>query len=208
MDGAQHHRRRRRRRCAGLPKPLPLAVVVYGPRELQWLAPTPQEDRPLPHARLVAVEEVVASSPAGLPLPHPSWSGLRLPQRLAALDDDEGTAAHDDVAAVPAAREEGPSSGCESGGRDALPAAKGHQPPGQGGEEGEHGTEHGVKAGSIGCKCERATRLQAQWSECFFWITVGRRESEGYLKGKLRRSWQWFGRPFGTRHDKLWNYKG
>jgi hypothetical protein len=142
MDGAQQRRRRQRRR-AGLPKPLPLAIVVYGPRELQWLAPTPQEDRPPPHARLVAVvNEVIASSPA-LPLPHPS-AGHHLPQRLALDDDDEGAVA-DDVAVARAAREERTSGG-ESGGRDALPAAEGHhQPPGQGGEEGGHGTEHGVK---------------------------------------------------------------
>lgn len=162
MDGDQQRRRRRRRRCAGLPKPLALAVVVYGPRELQWLAPTPQEDGPPPHARLVAAKEVVvvASSPA-LPLPHPS--GIHLPpQRLAALDDGEGAVADDDVAVAPAAREERTSSGDESGGRDALPAAKGHQPPGQGGEEDGHGTEHGVnREGWV-------DRVQEQWSDGSF----------------------------------------
>ena len=176
MDGAQR-RRRRRRRCAGLPKPLALAVVVYGPRELQWLAPTPQEDRPPPHARLVAVEEVVVASSLALPLPHPSGRLHLLPQRLAALDDDEGAVA-DDVAVPPAAREERTSGDDESGGRDALPAAKGHQPPGQGGEEGGHGTEHGAKAGSIGCNSKTAG-LQVQWSDGFFGSLWGR-ESECY----------------------------
>jgi len=176
MDGAQE---RRRRRCAGLPQPLALAVVVNGPRELQWLAPTPQEDRPPPHARVVAVKEVVvvvASSPALIPLPHPSGSGLHLlPQRLAALDDDddEGAVADDVAVASTAAREERTSSGDESrGGRDALPAAKGHQPPGQGGEEGGHGTEHGVKAGPIGSKCNGVI-------DGLFGLLWGR-ESEGY----------------------------
>jgi len=158
-DGA-HQQRRGLRRRAGLPQPLPLAVVVYRPRELQRLAPPSQQYRPPPHARrpvVAAVQEVMlAALPAASPaLPLADTSGLhRLPRRPAALDD-EGAAVVADVAAARAAREEGPPGG-EAGGRDALPAPERHQPPGEGGEEGGHGAEHGVKPsraqGPVGCK--------------------------------------------------------
>jgi hypothetical protein len=154
-DGA-HQQRRGLRRRAGLPQPLPLAVVVYGPRELQRLAPPPQQYRPPPYARLVAiavVQEVLAASPA-LPLPDPS--GLHhLPQRPAALDDEGAVVA--DVAVARSAREEGAPGG-ETGGRDALPPPERHQPPGEGGEEGGHAAEHG----------NSKIASAAQWSDGFF----------------------------------------
>jgi len=165
-DGA-HQQRRGLRRRAGLPQPLPLAVVVYRPRELQRLAPPPQQYRPPPHARSVvaAVQEVLAALPAVSPaLPLPDPSGLHhLPQRPAALDDEEAAVA--DVAAARAAREEGAPGG-KAGGRDALPAPERHQPTGEGGEEGGHDAEHGVKA-RPGARARRQAQLNgvmASWS--------------------------------------------
>ena len=165
-DGA-HQQRRGLRRRAGLPQPLPLAVVVYRPRELQRLAPPPQQYRPPPHARSVvaAVQEVLAALPAVSPaLPLPDPSGLHhLPQRPAALDDEEAAVA--DIAAARAAREEGAPGG-KAGGRDALPAPERHQPTGEGGEEGGHDAEHGVKA-RPGARARRQAQLNgvmASWS--------------------------------------------
>lgn len=120
-----------------MPEPPPIVVVLYGPGELQRLAPLAEQYRSPPQARLIDVVVVHRAAVPTMLRESFARRPLELPRRLRVHQRAKG------VAAAAAAGEERWAGNARRG-RDPLAPAAEPQPACDGGEEEGHGIEHGV----------------------------------------------------------------